>query len=221
MVQTSEEIKKDVVDQLYWDNRIDASSVTVEVDGGRVKLKGTAPTYTAKEAARMDAWDIPGVILVDNELTVDFQMPLPSDEVLKDNVRNVLSWNADINAADISVDVLSGRVTLKGTVDTLWKKLRAEELVYDIIGVTEVINELAIVPTDDIVDETIATQVTDAIDRRIGIEAEQVSVEVQDGVVTLSGRVPDWYAKNAAYKAALYTIGVKEVRDNMTIQLGL
>lgn len=195
MVQTSEEIKKDVVDQLYWDNRIDASSVTVEVDGGRVKLKGTAPTYTAKEAARMDAWDIPGVILVDNELTVDFQMPLPSDEVLQDNVRNVLSWNADINAADISVDVLSGRVTLKGTVDTLWKKLRAEELVYDIIGVTEVITELAIVPTDDIVDETIATQATDAIDRRIGIDAEQVSVEVQNGVVTLSGRVPDWYAR--------------------------
>ena len=59
MVQTSEEIKKDVVDQLYWDNRIDASSVTVEVDGGRVKLKGTAPTYTAKEAARMDAWSGP------------------------------------------------------------------------------------------------------------------------------------------------------------------
>ena len=30
--------KKDIVDQFYWDNRIDASQIKVEVNGGRVTL---------------------------------------------------------------------------------------------------------------------------------------------------------------------------------------
>ncbi len=218
MALTSETVKKDVVDQLYWDGRVDASSVSVQVDGGCVRLSGTVPTYTAKEAARADAWEVPGVVLVEDDLTVDGPRPLPSDEILKGNVESVLSWNADVDAADISVDVLAGEVTLKGTVDSLWKKLRAEDVVYGIIGVTDVVNELAIVPTADILDETIAREVVEAIDRRIGIDAETITVEVVDGVVTLSGMVPDWFAKNAAYRAALYTTGVKGVRDTTTLQ---
>ena len=83
-------------------------------------------------------------------------MSLPSDEVLKGNVESVLAWNSDIDAVDITTEVFSGHVTLKGTVDQLWKKLRAEELISNIVGVLDVTNELAIVPTEDIVDETIA-----------------------------------------------------------------
>ncbi len=37
----SEEVKKDVVDTLYWDDRIDVSKVNVEAQESRVTLSGT------------------------------------------------------------------------------------------------------------------------------------------------------------------------------------
>jgi hyperosmotically inducible protein len=55
MARTEEQIKRDVVDQLYWDNRVDASDVTVEVSNGTVTLRGTVPTYFASTAALNDA----------------------------------------------------------------------------------------------------------------------------------------------------------------------
>ena len=43
MTPTDEDIKKDVVDELDWDSRIDASDIFVEVENGEVLLSGTAP----------------------------------------------------------------------------------------------------------------------------------------------------------------------------------
>ena len=38
-----ETVKQAVVDQLVWDNRVDASKIEVEVDLGRVVLSGSVP----------------------------------------------------------------------------------------------------------------------------------------------------------------------------------
>ena len=38
MALSKEEIKKNIVDQLFWDARVDASSITVEFTDGTVKL---------------------------------------------------------------------------------------------------------------------------------------------------------------------------------------
>jgi osmotically-inducible protein OsmY len=50
------------------------------------------------------------------------------------------------------------------------------------------------------------------------VYVEDVNVKVENGNVTLSGTVEDWQAKLAAYNAALYTAGVKEVNDNIQVQ---
>lgn len=49
-----EKIKKNVTDQLYWDHRVDASDVQIEVDEGVVTLSGNVPSFTAKDAAYDD-----------------------------------------------------------------------------------------------------------------------------------------------------------------------
>ena len=59
MKSKDEQIKKAVVDMLYWDSRVDASDIHVEVTDGEVTLRGTVPSYATKEAALFDAWKIP------------------------------------------------------------------------------------------------------------------------------------------------------------------
>lgn len=44
MIRADEEIKRDLVDELYWDYRVDASNVKAEVSDGKVRLTGTVPS---------------------------------------------------------------------------------------------------------------------------------------------------------------------------------
>ncbi|MFO7783893.1 MAG: BON domain-containing protein [Thermodesulfobacteriota bacterium] len=67
MARTDERIKKDVVDELYWDDRVNASEVYVEVSNGTVTLRGEVPTYFSKTAAHDDALEILGVVSVRNQ----------------------------------------------------------------------------------------------------------------------------------------------------------
>ena len=88
-VVRDESIVKDVVDSLYWDSRVDASKVSVTVDDGIVKLAGSVPSYTSREAASEDAWLITGVRQVDNQLKVDYQVEIPSDREIASNIGNL------------------------------------------------------------------------------------------------------------------------------------
>ena len=72
MIRTDEEIKKDIVDHLYWDYGVDASDVKVEVSDSNVTLTGTVQSYAARGAAVSDAWSVRGVTDVDNLLSVHF-----------------------------------------------------------------------------------------------------------------------------------------------------
>lgn len=65
-----EEIKKNIVDQIYSNSKVSAADVKVEVSGGQVKLTGTVPTLSAKAAASDSVWLVSGVRFVENDLKV-------------------------------------------------------------------------------------------------------------------------------------------------------
>jgi osmotically-inducible protein OsmY len=50
---------------------IDANRVTVEASGGEVVLKGTVRSWAERQEAERAAWAAPGVIRVDNRITVN------------------------------------------------------------------------------------------------------------------------------------------------------
>lgn len=159
MALMDEQIKKNIVDELYWDNRVDASKVTVEVDEGRVVLRGEVPTYLASTAAHDDALKMLGVVSVDNQLIVSYPVSatVPSDVETLTEIEKKLSRNPGIDILDLEVEVVSGEVTLRGTVDAYWKKLHAEDLAVSEPGVLIINNHLAIVPANDVIDQDIAT----------------------------------------------------------------
>jgi len=214
---TDSEIAMAVRDQLGWDDQVDAAGVTVEVVDGEVTLMGTVSSYSAKLAAESDALMIEGVVSVDNELVVEPVEPITNDVFLATRAENVLDWNPDVQVENLGIEVIAGVATLEGQVDALWEKDRAEELVMDIEGMIGVINKIAVVPTENILDESIAEDIVEAIDRNIHVNVDNVTVSVDQGTVTLNGDVPTITAKNAAFDAALNTAGVRAVINNLEV----
>ncbi len=219
MAFTNEQIKKNIVDQFYWDNSVDASDVKIDIADGEVTLTGTVRSNAERQAAEADARVIPGVLFVRNELKVKYpeSFEIPTDDEIQSNIVQILFWNPNIDSSNIEVDANRGLVTIEGSVDAFWKKIKAEELAYEIIGVIDVVNKLSVVPTQNVVDKAIADDLVANLDRNINIDPESVDVKVEDGKVALSGSVPNWNAWKTAQDAAIYTLGVKAVTNNLII----
>ncbi len=217
---TEEDIKDDVEEQLYWDDRVNASDVGVTVDDGIVALRGTVPTHFARNAAVSDAMSIAGVTDVTDNLTVSYpsSTTTPTSTELVADVEAVLRINPDIDASDIDVEVTGGQVTLDGAVDAFWKKLRAEALASNVSGAVSIDNQLNVIRAKDFIDQDIGEAITEALERNALVEAQDVDVIVEDGVVTLAGTVPTRTARQAAYNAARYTLGVVDVHNNLLVE---
>ena len=218
MVLSEDKIKKSIMDELFWDSSVDDGDVHVEVEDGEVSLTGTVSSYLARQAAERDAW-VAGGMPVRNHLNVrkpSGRKPL-SDEEIEEKINNALFWNPDIESSNLKVNVDTGFVTLEGTVESFWQKINVSRVAGDIAGVVNITNKLAVVPTRDIEDETIAERIIRALERNVYIDIEEIEVKVEGGKVTLSGTVPDWLAYDTVYSAAQFTSGVKEVINKLAI----
>jgi osmotically-inducible protein OsmY len=219
MIRTDQEIKRDLIDELYWDYRVDTSDVKAEVSDGKVTLTGTVPSYSARSAAAAAAWGIDGVGGVTNLLTVRFPPTyvVPTDAEIKTSAERTLAWNPDVYSADIDVTVSGGVVRLEGTADAYWKRWKAEDLVSNLNGVVDVENHLAVVPSENFIDRDIAQDIEAALERNQYINAENVTVKVEDGEVTLTGTVSSYYARGKACDAAAFTPGVLTVDNHIVV----
>jgi osmotically-inducible protein OsmY len=214
----SEDIRADVSSQLYWDNRIDESNINVDVTDGRVILTGTVPTYSDRWQAEDDAYSISGVRYVDNRLRVSpTTFPVPSDTEIASNIRNVLEWNPTIDSSRIDVSVSDGVVTLSGAVDSYWQKSRAGYIVANVGGVIDVSNLLRVEPVGTETDEDVRKDIVTTLARNTFIDADRVDVQVDGGVVTLTGTVDDYFAYRTAEDIAKFTSGVIDVHNSLVI----
>jgi len=217
-----ERITADVVEQLVWDDRVDASTIAVTVDGGVVTLEGEVPTHTARWAAEECARLVTGVTSVNNALSVDVgtgssQSPALSDAEILLEAERALATSAALDGHSILLSVAAGWVTLDGSVNAYWKKTHAEQKVLDLRGVLGVTNKVAVVPTESVSDDVIAKGVMDAIERNAHVSLDDVEVSVVDGRVILDGVVPNGVAQVAAHNAARHTAGVQGVEDRLVV----
>mgnify|MGYP006287748645 CR=1 FL=1 len=218
---TDQEIKKEIIDRLYWDSRINASDVQVDITGeGNVLLHGTVPSFRALRAAEQDAWGTAGVLSVTNDISVAYpdEAGKPGDDDIRDSIRNSLAWNPVVNEDDIDITASDGTAILEGTVTSLWGKSRVEEIAYDITGVINVVNKLAVVPTDSYSDKNIADRIISVFERNIYIDTEHIDVSVENGYVTVRGTVPSWPVYSTVTTAAKRMQGVVEVKNELKIK---
>ncbi len=221
MAPLVEELKKqDVVDQLTWDDSVNANDIYVNVDDRSVQLKGKVPNYASKIAATNAAFRVAGVRNVENYLDIEFppSITLPTDDEITSNINNMLIWNSKILSSDIKVETINGVVTLTGSVSTYWEKYLAEDIANSARGVLEVNNLLNVELTKSIIDIDIENDIKEAYRRSILIDETKIEVSVTNGVVTLTGSVESYPIKREALDIAIYTTGVVEVNDQLYIE---
>lgn len=215
-----EKIKKDIVDHLYGDSRVDASEVAVRVSNGRAVLSGNVPTLASAMAAEEDSYAVEGVVFVENRLGVTPHSftEIPCDRELKKNIEAVLKWNADLESTEVRISVVEGRVVLDGAVESYWKKVRVEDIVAPLKGVVEVVNKLAVVPTENVGDMSLAERVVAGLGRNLLVDVRNILVEVENGRVRLSGTLPNRPAAEAARDTVIRTAGVREIQNDLIIR---
>ena len=220
ILRTDQQIKKDIVDNLFWNNSVDASNIKVEVTNGTAILSGTVTNYAAKIQAVSETWDVDGVANIENNIDVKYPNEIEKlmDSDIEKRAVNILAWNPDLESSNIELSAANGIVSLKGSVDTFWKKVKAEALVGELKGVILVVNHLTVIPTDKTLDKTIGDYILEVLNRNLKIDVNQITVTVIDGAVNLSGNVPDKKSYKDLYNAAKYTLGVTEVENNLKVK---
>ena len=161
--------------------------VSVAVQAGAVSLTGFVDSYAQKWAAERAAARVAGVRDVRNYLEVLPPNDVGADGRTRSAVGRVLEWDARVPAG-VQGEVTDGVVRLRGVVERLSEREAAEEVVRNLVGVRDVVNEIRVAHAAFRRD--LETDVEAAIRRRFGADGHRIGITSADGVVTVSGVVP-------------------------------
>jgi osmotically-inducible protein OsmY len=217
------EIKNDAVAAIARDVYLTGTPITVTVQNGIISLSGSVGNAYERDRAYDDVRRILNVMDVKNGVTVQWYdngvksgNTTPSDDALQQAVRNSLDQDSRLVANRITIRAFFGDVTLDGSVYSHYEKGVAEQDAKNVAGVAWVTNNL-FVRADQREDWAIGDDVrfnldTDAVTGGFGLGAS-----VNNGIVTLTGRVHSWYQRSHAYDVASRVWGVRAVIDNITV----
>jgi len=116
--------------------------------------------------------------------------------------------------ARVAVGVTEGTVSLSGTVPNAWARKTAVEQALKVKDVVGVANSLSIVRSEN--DEMLANKVASKVRRYVSYGIfDDVNIGVDQGVVTLSGRVTMPYKADDLAEIVARVDGVQEVRNEL------
>ncbi len=146
-----------------------------------------------------------------------------TDSWLTAKTKIALVADARVKGRQINVETKKGVVMLRGKVDTDEAKTAAEETAKGIDGVKSVKNELQVVaPAKREAVEEKDDIITDRVKREINKDAKlkkaNIDVKTNAGVVSLSGEVPDITTSAKASWTAWKVVGVKSVKNDLSIK---
>lgn len=141
------------------------------------------------------------------------------DTTLRQDVLDELEFEPSIDAADIGVAVEDGTVTLTGHVPTYAQKRTAENIVKRVKGVRAIAQEIEVRPVGAhmTADDEIAKRAVNSLKWNSSVPQDAVQVKVENGWVSLSGKVQWQYQKQAAERAIRELAGVKSVSNMIEI----
>lgn len=135
------EIATGVLNAFKWNWEIPNNKVKVKVEDGWVTLQGDLQWNYQKDAALRSVSHLIGVKGVIDNMQIKSEV---QDNIEKRDIEKALVRNWAIDNRDIEVKVSGNRVTLDGTVRSLYQKDEAGRIARNAPGVQNVDNELVI-----------------------------------------------------------------------------
>ena len=142
-----------------------------------------------------------------------------SDSWITSKAKIALFADSRVPGTSVNVETQKGTLYLRGKVDTDAAKQAAEEVAKGVDGVKSVKNELQVVPAGDkkmveAKDEDLTKQVKTRLQNDARLK--KVDVRVDNGVVTLQGKVANINDSARASQLARSVPGVRAVKNDMT-----
>lgn len=209
-------LRQRVIEALDWEPSIDSAHIGVTVENGVVTLSGHVPDYAQKSAAETTVRRVKDVRGIAEQIRVDIGTPSPYlDDEIAMRAINVLDANVLVPPKAIQVKVQQGWLTLNGDVHWNYQRTAAVADLRNLRGVTGISNNVTLKPQATIGD--VAHRIEQALERHAQVEAKDVQIRVEDGKVTLEGRVPNWADRNLVEAAAWSAPGVRSVEDHLRV----
>lgn len=141
------------------------------------------------------------------------------DTTLRREILEELDLVPSIDAASIGVSVEDGIATLTGHVPTSAQKKAIGKTVKRVSGVHAVVMEIEVRPIGEHLDadDEIARRAVEALRWSDSVPKDTVKVEVEHGVLTLTGQAGWSYESAAAERAVQKISGIKQIVNQIGI----
>jgi osmotically-inducible protein OsmY len=213
---SNDEVQRSVTEELIWDPKVDSNAIAVSAEEGVVTLRGTVGSLREKREAKKDAERVYGVKHVRNELDVqvmnDERRP---NADLRGDILQALTLDTLVPAT-VDAHVADGFVTLTGTANWQFQREEAEFVASNVPGVISVTDEVRLVAPGPSAHD-VQHSIKKAMERNAKLDAESVSIESENGTVTLRGTVSSWADHDEAVDAAWAAPGVTRVKDHILV----
>ena len=142
-----------------------------------------------------------------------------SDAQIHKDVVSELAYEPSVDTSRIAVAVADGIVTLSGSVPNFFEKWRSENAVKRVSGVQGVADELSVslFPGMEQGETEIAAAAVHALEWDSVIPQKSVMVNVEDGWVTLSGKLEWQYQSQRAHDDVAHLRGVTGVTNLIAV----
>jgi len=145
------------------------------------------------------------------------------DATITTRVKAKLAADPEVNPFNIDVDTDAGVVTLRGQVEDPEAKTEAAKLARGTSGVVSVRNEITVGETtaeQRVDDAALATEIEGRITADPDLNPFNIDVDVNQGVVTLSGTVTSAASRAKAGEIARGVAGVARVDNQLQVGAG-
>lgn len=212
-----ENVARAVRDAFLFDPRVAPYQLRVTVRGGIAYLRGSVDTHAARMAAGAVALDTIGVRRIKNYVTVEPVVDV-SDETVRERIELAFGADAWLAYQDVRPRVTNGVVILDGTVESEAIRRRAVSVASRIGGVRYIDDRLSVRSRIGVTlnDAELQEDVESELYWSPFVDAQGISVEVADGIVTLTGVARTWAEVRAAERNAREA-GATHVRNRLTV----
>ena len=209
-------LKQDILDELEFEPRIDASKIGVVVEDGIVTLSGYVGSFAEKVSAERAVRRIKGVRGIAEEIEVrpGFADGVHDDEIAR-RVCDMLRWSTLVPDDRIIVEVEHGQVTLTGRLHWAYQKRGALDVVEGIRGVTGVVDRIEL--DSRLAPKDVKGAIEAALRRNAELDGHNVRVGVAGNKVTLDGSVRTWRERHVVEDAAWSVPGVNEITNRLQV----
>lgn len=136
------DIARAAVRALAWQADDPDCSVAINLEKGRIVLTGQVARQSQREDAESDLRRLPGLVSLDNQLTIKPQVCVAN---LADAITHAMNRSWFFDPDNIDVTAKRGSVRLTGTVHTPHDKYIAGTTAWAAPGVTDVSNDIRVI----------------------------------------------------------------------------